>query len=88
MKGARLETKFEDINGIRLVHVSGPLDSETHDLFRSAIDPLVNQSRVRIVLDCEKLTYVNSRGLSMLAHYQRTSAASMSSCSVSCQARV
>lgn len=78
MKGAALETQVEDCEGVRVVHVAGPLDSMTHDQFRNLLDSLVNQPRVRVVLDCEKLTYVNSRGLTLLAHYQRMAAASLS----------
>jgi anti-sigma B factor antagonist len=78
MKDTGLATEFEDRNGIRVVHVSGPLDSMTHDQFKSLLDPMVNQARIRIVLDCEKLTYVNSRGLTLLAHYQRMAASSLS----------
>lgn len=68
----KLDFQIEDRNGIRLVHVSGPLDSATYDQFKSFMDPLIGQSRVRIVLDCQNLTYVNSRGLTLLVHYERT----------------
>lgn len=67
-----LSFEIEDRNGIRLIHVSGPLDSATYDRFRSYMDPLIGQARVRIVLDCQNLTYVNSRGLTLLVHYERT----------------
>ncbi len=72
MAEVKLNFESEDCNGIRLVHVSGPLDSMTHDQFKKYMDPLIRQSHVRIVLDCRGLTYVNSRGLSLLVHYQRT----------------
>ena len=72
MTGTSLTTEIEDRDGIRVIHVSGPLDSMTHDSFKSQMDPLVNQPRVRIVLDCEKLTYVNSTGLTLLARYHRS----------------
>ncbi len=71
MSEAVLTTQIENRDGIQLVHVSGPLDSMTHDRFRELLDPMVNQSRIRIVLDCENLTYVNSKGLALLGRYQR-----------------
>jgi len=71
MADAVLTTQIENRDGIQLVHISGPLDSMTHDRFRDLLDPMVNQSRVRIVLDCEHLTYVNSKGLALLGRYQR-----------------
>lgn len=78
MTGANLTTRMEDIGGIRLIHVSGPLDSKTHDAFRDLLDPLVGQPRFRIVLDCENLNYVNSRGITLMARYQRAAGQSQS----------
>ena len=78
MTNVGLSNEFEDRQGIQVLHVSGPLDSMTHDQFKSQVDPLVSQPRVRIVLDCENLTYVNSRGLTLMAHYQRLAAANLS----------
>ena len=72
MSEAKLNFEVEDCNGIRLIHVSGPLDSATYDQFKDYMDPVVRQSRARIVLDCQGLTYANSRGLTLLVHYQRT----------------
>ena len=71
MSEATLKFDIEDYKGVRVIHVSGPLDSVTHDQFKQFMDPLLGKSRVRIVLDCQNLTYVNSRGLTLLMHYQR-----------------
>ena len=73
MSEAVLTTQIENRDGIQVIHVAGPLDSMTHDRFKDLLDPLVNQARTRIVLDCQNLTYVNSRGVTLLMHYQRTS---------------
>ncbi len=73
MAESSLNFEIEDRDGIRLIHVSGPLDSATYDSFKKFMDPLVSRSRVRIVLDCQNLTYVNSRGLTLLMHYERIS---------------
>jgi len=71
MADAVLTTQIDNRDGIQLVHVSGPVDSMTHDRFKDLLDPMVNQPRVRIVLDCENLSYVNSKGLALLGRYQR-----------------
>ena len=71
MADAVLTTQIENREGVQVIHVSGPLDSMTHDGFKDLLDPLVNQARIRIVLDCENLSYVNSKGLTLLARYQR-----------------
>ncbi len=73
MSGASLNTETEDREGVRLIHLSGPLDSATHDAFRESMDALVAQPGFHIVLDCKNLTYANSSGISLLAHYQRVS---------------
>ena len=71
MSDAVLTTQIESREGVQVIHISGPLDSMTHDRFKDLLDPMVSQSRVRIVLDCENLSYVNSKGLALLGRYQR-----------------
>ncbi len=78
MSNAGLSTQIEEREGIRVIHVTGPLDSETHDSLKELLDPMVKQSQVRIVLDCEHLSYVNSKGLMMLARYHRTAVQNLS----------
>ena len=73
-----LTTQIENRDGIQLVHVTGALDSAANGQFKKMLDPLVNQAQIRIVLDCEKLTYVNSKGLSLLGRYQRISSQNLS----------
>ncbi|HPT16471.1 MAG TPA: STAS domain-containing protein [Kiritimatiellia bacterium] len=72
MSEAILHFEIEDREGgVRVVHVSGPLDSATYDQFKKFMDPQVNRPQLRLVLDCAGLTYVNSRGITLLTHYQR-----------------
>lgn len=78
MAAATLDFECEELSGVQLIHVSGPLDSATYDEFKNYMDPRIGQSNVRIVLNCQNLTYVNSRGLTLLMHYQRTAKLSFS----------
>ena len=78
MADAQITTTLEVIEGIQLVHVSGPLDSVTHETFKIFLEPLVTQTRARIVLDCAGLTYVNSKGLALLGRFQRLSMQNLS----------
>ena len=78
MAEAVLTTQIENRDGVQLVHLSGPLDSVTHDQFKDLLDPIVNQSNVRLVLDCEQLSYINSKGLALLGRYQRISMQNLS----------
>ena len=78
MAEAVLTTHIENRDGVQLVHVSGPLDSMTHDQFKYLLDPMISQPNVHIVLDCENLTYVNSKGLALLGRYQRVTIQNLS----------
>ena len=78
MADAVLTTQIENRDGVQVIHVSGPLDSMTHDGFKDLLDPLVSQPRIRIVLDCERLSYVNSKGLALLGRYQRVTIQNLS----------
>lgn len=76
MADERLSLNVEERGGIWLIHVSGSWDSLTHAQFREMLEPLVAQPRIRIVLDCAGLIYVNSTGLLLLAHGQRATSQS------------
>ena len=71
MSESRLNLEAEECQGIQVIHVNGPLDSVTFEQFKSFMEPRITQSRTKIVLDCEGLSYVNSRGLTLLVRYQR-----------------
>ena len=66
-----LTTRVENRDGIQLVHVSGGLDFTTLDPFKDVLTAMVSQSKVRIVLDGENLTHVNTKGLVLLGQCQR-----------------
>ena len=78
MSTTNLTTDIEDRDGIQLIRVAGPLDSMTHDQFKNLLDPMISQPNVHIVLDCENLTYVNSKGLALLGRYQRVTIQNLS----------
>ena len=78
MTNTALDLRVEDRDGVRVIHMTGPLDSATHDALKSFLDPMAVQPHARIVLDCENLAYVNSRGLTLLARYQRMAASNLS----------
>ena len=78
MADAVLTMQIENRDGIQLIHVSGPLDAMTHEQFKNLLDPMIGQPNVHIVLDCENLTYVNSKGLALLGRYQRVAIQNLS----------
>lgn len=72
MQAGALKLETEARAGVLMVHVSGPLDSATYGQFKAFMDPLVAQTHVSIVLDCQKVTYVNSHAWTLLMHYRRS----------------
>jgi len=74
---SELSLEREDRDGVQIVHVRGPLDSLSHDQFKEYMDELAGQPHPNIVLDCEHLSYINSRGITLLARYQRALSSSL-----------
>ena len=72
MTAAALKFESEDRQGVRVIHVSGPLDSANYEQFRQYMDPVVDQPNARTVLACRNLSDVNSRGVALLVHYHRS----------------
>ncbi len=49
--------------GLSVISVEGFLDAHTAPEFESAIQSEIDAGRTRIIVDCEKLTYISSAGL-------------------------
>ncbi|NLB65983.1 MAG: STAS domain-containing protein [Lentisphaerae bacterium] len=64
-----LDTREE--NNTQIVQINGPLDSMSFDQFKGYMDPLIQRQNARLVLDCSNMSYINSRGLTLLVRYQR-----------------
>ena len=41
--------------------------------FKKTLDPIFSSPGAYVLLDCKKLTYINSRGLGLLVNYHRSS---------------
>jgi len=72
MASPELKLFTEQIDNVTVVTVNGPVDSATIEQFRSYLDPLSQKNNTYILLDCENLTYINSRGLGLLAKWHRS----------------
>ena len=66
-----LTIQMEFREGLRLVHLSGPLDSSTRSTFKDMMEGIVNQPGFRLVLDCENVVMLNSQVLGLLGYYNR-----------------
>lgn len=72
MGKATLDVRVERVgDGVAVVELDGPVDSATWASFKESLDPVFRERGARILLDCTKLTYLNSRAIGLLARYRR-----------------
>lgn len=56
---------------ISVIHLSGSLDSFTFDKLERALDKLVAEENLRIVLDMKRMHYISSAGLGVLVRFAK-----------------
>lgn len=66
-----LTVDMEDRDDVRIIHLGGMLGYDAYFQLKEILDPLVVAGGPRIVLDCDNLDYINSKGLMLLARCQR-----------------
>jgi anti-anti-sigma factor len=60
-------SKVGEDGAVTLVRVSGVVDSETVDEFGEALNRIFDEGGFNVLLDIEKLSYINTAGLSIIA---------------------
>jgi anti-anti-sigma factor len=65
------ETHVTQVGEITVAAPHGPLDSATLADFQAVVGPLCARGGARVLLDCEALTYMNSRAIGLLMKYSR-----------------
>ena len=71
MKNLELEIKIRTEGGLPILVISGPVDSATFDRFQDTLGPYCLTPGAKVVLDCTKLTYLNSRSIGLLMRHHR-----------------
>lgn len=56
-------------SGIQVLALDGYLDAHTAPQFEAAIQELLEAGKIRIVIDCGKLTYISSAGLGVFMSF-------------------
>ena len=77
MAGATLEVGLENVGAVTVVTLDGPVDSATFEDFKKAIHQACAKQGSSVLLDCEKLSYMNSKGFGLLSAFHRISLSSM-----------
>lgn len=52
-----------ETEGYAVIHLDGAVDAHTAPQFEQAVQDVIDDGRLNIVVDCEKLTYISSAGL-------------------------
>ena len=58
-----MSVTFEHTCDYYLAHVTGSLDSQSSEEFRSCLQPIVEQRNSDLILDLSETEYINSEGL-------------------------
>lgn len=67
-----LDVIVTEEQGITVIYVDGPVDSATIETFKNRLDPVCLKPAARILIDCSKLSYLNSRAIGLLVKYHRS----------------
>ena len=65
-EGAELDVKLESIGGFSLIGLSGEVDVYSAPKLRETIKDLVDEGKYNIVVDLEKVAFLDSTGLGVL----------------------
>jgi anti-sigma B factor antagonist len=57
------QVKRKDVEAVSIVYLNGYLDAHTAPDFENALQALVDEERVRIVVNLSELNYISSAGL-------------------------
>ncbi|HRV30923.1 MAG TPA: STAS domain-containing protein [Kiritimatiellia bacterium] len=71
-------TQVEEHGDVQIIHLKGMLGYDAYPQLKELLDSLVIADGPRLILNCTRLDYVNSKGLMLLARCQRMAEANNS----------
>lgn len=71
MPKTELEIMVSNVGDVDVASLDGPVDSATFAAMKNSLDPLCNKPGNKVLIDCEGLTYLNSRAIGLLVKYHR-----------------
>ena len=75
MNAQGLELQVEEQDGLVVVSASGYVDASNIETFRSTLMPYADREKIRLLMDCSALHYLNSNSLGILVRLHRKCAA-------------
>lgn len=70
-------TTVEQREDVAVVSVTGPIDAATFDQFRQKVGPFRHKPGAKVIIDGTYMTYINSKGIGLLAALHRALLVSM-----------
>jgi anti-anti-sigma factor len=68
MPTAELRVLAEDVSGVRVIRVEGPVDHVQYYKLEEAIQTQLDRKQTRLIVDLSALTYISSAGINTLGH--------------------
>jgi anti-sigma B factor antagonist len=66
LEGIRLETQLREINGTKILDVSGEIDVYTAPQFKDAVNSIIAGGQKHLVVNMRNVTYIDSSGFGAL----------------------
>lgn len=71
MAKKRLNIDLEDVGGVTVAILDGAIDASNVADFQKVLDEACDGEQPKVLLDCAKLSYVNSRSFGLFFKYHR-----------------
>lgn len=66
MEGIRLETSTREIDGFKVLDISGEIDVYTAPQFKEAVTQVINDGQIDLIVNMSGVTYMDSSGFGTL----------------------
>ena len=66
MEGIRLETQLKEVDGTKILDVSGEIDVYTAPQFKDAVNSIIATGQKHLVVNMSNVTYMDSSGFGAL----------------------
>jgi anti-anti-sigma factor len=63
-----LRVSAEDVSGVRVIRIVGPVDHAQYYKLEEAIQTQLDRKQMSLVVDLSELTYISSAGINALGH--------------------
>lgn len=73
MSEKQVNVKIEELDNMTVIVLDGSLDSSNLRTFKKVLSELVDEKKVDVLLDCERLTYASSQVFGLFSCFNKIS---------------